>query len=307
VFVALALVVVILRGCAPRQSPTSSPIVPVRPTNDASQAARRPRAEPHREKVRDHERKGPGIGSNDRLASSRHLVLGIPTDADPSDDILLDEREFVVSYNPKRLDPNWVSWNLDRGHLGHSHRKDNFHADESLPMNVHRVTPHDYLNSGYDRGHMCPSADRDATPEMNSITFLMTNMEPQLHELNAGPWEKLEEHERQLAAAPDAEVYIVAGGLFDAIPPQIGHGIAVARANYKLIVVLKTGQTANDVTRTTAVIAVVMPNERGVGAHAWTDFATTVDEIEKQSGYDFLARVPDAVETIIEARVAGAP
>ena len=137
---------------------------------------------------------------------------------------------------------------------------------------------------------------------MNSVTFLMTNMVPQLHELNAGPWEKLEEHERQLAEAPNAEVYIVAGGIFDPDPPKIGHGVAVPKATWKIIVPLQVGQTANDVTDSTDVIAVIMPNEPGVGQHQWVDYVTSVDEIEKQTGYDFLQRVPDEVEQVIEAR-----
>jgi hypothetical protein len=91
---------------------------------------------------------------------------------------------------------------------------------------------------------------------MNSTTFLMTNMVPQLHELNAGPWEKLEQHERELAEAPDAELYVVAGGIFDANPPTIGHGVAVPKANFKIITVLKTGQVATDVTDSTEVVAV---------------------------------------------------
>ena len=141
---------------------------------------------------------------------------------------------------------------------------------------------------------------------MNAVTFLMTNMVPQLHELNAGPWEKLEARERELAEQPDAEVYIVAGPLFDATPLAIGHGIAVPKATWKIIVALKTGQTANDVTASTEVIAAIMPNEPGVGQHPWTDYVTSVDEVEKKTGYDFLARVPDSVERVIEARVANA-
>lgn len=236
------------------------------------------------------------------LVSSPHLALGIPTDADPSDDLLLDEHEFVVSYNPKRLNPNWVSWRLDRSHLGNVRRKNNFRADESLPVNVYHVTPRDYVRSGFDRGHLCPSADRTVASEANSITFLMTNMVPQAHELNAGPWEKLEEHERDLVERPDAAVFIVAGPVFDVDPPKIGNGVAVPRALFKIIVVLKSGQTANDVAESTEVIAAVMPNERGVGRRQWTDFVMSVDEVESETQYDFLSAVPDAVQNVIEAR-----
>jgi endonuclease G len=238
------------------------------------------------------------------LASSPHVTLGVPVDADPRDDILLDQREYVLSYNPEKLSPNWCAWRLDSSYLGQAGRRGDFRPDESLPFGVYRVTPHDYLHSGYDRGHLCPSADREASPDMNSLTFLMTNMVAQRHELNAGPWEKLEEHERRLALAPGASVELAAGPVFDPDPPKIGHGVAVPRATFKIITVLKNGQTALDVTDTTPVIAVIMPNGPDVARHDWSEYLTSVDEIERQTGYDFLTAVPDAVETALEAKTA---
>ncbi len=170
-------------------------------------------------------------------------------------------------------------------------------------MNVYRVTPNDYLRSGYDRGHLCSSADREASPEINSVTFLMTNMVPQLHELNAGPWEKLGEHERDLAGEPRAKVYIAAGPVSDLNPPKIGHGVAVPRATWKVILALKSGQTADGVTDSTEVISVVVPNEPGVGQHPWSDYRTSVAEVEKETGYDLLSKVPDQIERVIESRI----
>jgi endonuclease G len=217
--------------------------------------------------------------------------------------LILDERDFVLSFNAKRLDPNWVAWELHPRYLGSARRKNDFRADEALPAGTPRVTPQDYLHSGYDRGHLCPSADRNATEEMNSLTFLMTNMVPQVHELNAGPWERLEDHERDLATKPGAAVYIAAGPLFDANPPTIGRGVAVPRAMYKIIVALRSGQRAAEVTADALVTSVIVPNERWVAGHAWNEFVASVDEIERQSGYDFLNAVPDAAEGPLEARV----
>ena len=238
------------------------------------------------------------------LAASPHVVLGVPVDVDPRDDLLLDEREYVVSYNPEKLAPNWCAWRLDRSYLGHVRRRDDFRVDDSLPLQVYRVTPHDYLHSGYDRGHLCPSGDRGASIDMNSTTFLMTNMVPQIHELNAGPWEKLEEHERSLALDPSTEVQLLAGPVFAPTPTTIGNGVAVPRAIWKIIVVLRNGQTALDVTEATELVAVMMPNEPDVVHHPWSDYVTSVDEIERQTGYDFLAAVSDDVEGVIEARTA---
>ena len=241
------------------------------------------------------------------IARSPHIALGIPTDADPSDDVLLDKEAYVVSYNPKRRDPNWVAWQLDASYLGHVLRKDNFRTDRLLPAGYYRVTPGDYLRSGYDRAHLCPSADRSSAPEQNALTFLMTNMHPQLHELNAGPWEQLEQYERTLARRPGAELYIAAGGIFDDHPHTIGNGVAVPLASYKVIVVLHTGQSFADVTQGTNVIATVMPNVGGVGQHEWTDFVVSVDDVETTTGYDFLNRVAPEVQAVIEARKATVP
>ena len=44
--------------------------------------------------------------------------LGTPTDADPSDDIIVSRRQYTLSYNASHGDPNWVSWNLDATHKG---------------------------------------------------------------------------------------------------------------------------------------------------------------------------------------------
>jgi endonuclease G len=237
------------------------------------------------------------------FARSVHLVLGVPTDRDPSDDYWLDERSFALSYSALKREPNWVAWRLDRSYLGHVKRLNDFRPDRSLPADLYHVTASDYLHSGYDRGHMCPSADREDSREDNSRTFLFTNMEPQLHELNAGPWEKLEEYERGRAERGEL-LYIVAGGVFSAPFPTIGNGVAVPAANFKIIVVLQAEQAAAAVGPGTEVIAVLMPNEAGVGAHEWTDYLTSVDALERATGYDFLNAIPEPVQRVIEARTA---
>jgi endonuclease G len=214
----------------------------------------------------------------------------------------LDRGTYVLSYSASRRGANWVAWELDASYLGAAGRSGEYLSDELLPPGTPRVTKRDYSGSGYDRGHLCPSGDRTRDRAENVQTFLMTNMHPQVRELNAGPWEKLERVERQLAQKPGAHLYIVAGGVFDAVPRTIGKNIAVPRASFKAIVPLKRGQGPGDVEPTTAVIAVMMPNVPSVGQLPWTSYVTTVDAIERETGYDFFRRVPDVVENAIEAR-----
>jgi endonuclease G len=244
----------------------------------------------------------PLLGSEAVIAQSIHVALGIPHDHDASDDHYLDEQAFVVSYNPDKRVPNWVAWRLDRSNFGSIGRTDDFRADLSLPARFYRVNESDYRHSGYDRGHLCPSGDRKESRADNSRTFLFTNMLPQLHELNAGPWERLEEYARQRARGGQV-IYAVAGGIFNAPYPTIGNGVAVPAYDFKILVLLNEGQGRQDVSAATEVLAVMMPNQHGVGEHDWAFYLTSVDAIEQASGYDFLAAISEPVQRTIEARV----
>jgi endonuclease G len=237
------------------------------------------------------------------LTGSVHLVLGVPRDADPSDDHLLDEGSFVLSYSPVKRVPNWVAWRLDRSYLGRVRRTADFRPDLLLPARLYRVNDSDYLHSGYDRGHMCPSADRTATKADNKRTFLFTNIAPQLHELNAGPWEGLEEYVRQRARAGEV-TYVVAGGVFEVPFRTIGNGVVVPAANFKIVAFLHEGQGVKDVDGDTPLLAALMPNRPGVGEHDWSEYLTSVDAIEQATGYDFLSAVPEPIQRVIEARVS---
>lgn len=242
------------------------------------------------------------------IERSVHVALGIPKDGDDSDDVLLDKTEYVVSYNPRLNVPNWVAWHLDANDLGRTKRSGKFSSETALPSSFYVVQDSDYSRSGYDRGHLCPSADRTSSLDANRTTFVFTNIQPQIHELNSGPWEKLETHARELAGR-GKDLFIVAGGTFGPNPKRIGkdldpaHRVAVPSANFKIVVVLdRHGQGAESVTASTPVIAVVMPNDRSTRDRDYVDYLTTVRDIERATGYDFHSRVPAAVQDAFESR-----
>lgn len=233
-------------------------------------------------------------------SSMRHVELGIPTDADPSDDIILDEKYFVLDYNPQRYEPNWASWNLRKSDLGRVARSGSFREDPSLPTELLRIRPQDYQGSGYDRGHLCPAGDRSSDIEANRSTFLMSNMVPQLPTLNRGPWERLEEQERAWAQA-GFDLYIQAGPIFLDAQTTIRPGVVVPAAIFKIIVLLLPGQGLRGVSMDTHVISVLMPNKELLSS-SWEDYVATVDAIENVTGYDFLTNVPKEIQAEIEAK-----
>jgi endonuclease G, mitochondrial len=243
----------------------------------------------------------------DNLATSVHVALGIPIDSDPSDDYLIDREYWVASYNDARRIPNWVAWRVVPSDLGTAPRQDDFRADHLLPTEFYRVTQNDYRNSGYDRGHMCPSADRTSTVAANSATFLMTNMQPQAPALNRGVWAAFEDFTRTLVRQ-GKQVQVVSGGVFEPdTATTIGPGISLPTANFKVVVVLDLDQGPADVTMDTTVYSVIMPNSTTVTGTKWTQYLTSVDEVERRSGYDLLREVRNDIEAIIEAKVATAP
>jgi endonuclease G len=244
---------------------------------------------------------------------SDHLALGVPAwtgrgQRDPDDDHLMIKPQYALSYNRTRNGANWVSWHLSAAWFGDVPRhRGRFLVDEALPAGWYRAQHDDYTGSGYDRGHMVRSEERTRSVEDNKATFLMTNILPQQHDLNAGPWLRLEERCQHLAQKEGRDVHIVAGGLFGGRPDAIGKSIAVPEAFFKIIVVLDRGQAARGVGPAARVIAVIMPNESGMLDEGWGRYRTSVDAIEQRAGYDFLTAVPEPVQRAIEARVDDGP
>ena len=67
----------------------------------------------------------------------------------------------------------------------------------------------DYAKSGYDRGHMTPSADMP-TPSSQEESFSLANMVPQDHYNNTGIWSNIESATRYLAKKKGS-LYIITG------------------------------------------------------------------------------------------------
>jgi endonuclease G len=237
--------------------------------------------------------------------ASVHLTLGNPSgavaDTADFDNYLMVKPQYALAYHRDRGTPVWVSWHLDSAWLGSTPRQDDFRADTTLPAGWYRVLGTDYSGSGYDRGHMTPSADRTQTVADNSSTFLMTNMIPQLPANNQGPWASLETYCRTLAGAGN-ELYVVSGGYGTQGTIAGGH-VTVPSQTWKVIIVLPAGTNdAARVTTSTRAIAVIMPNSGSINSD-WRTYRVSVDQVEALTGFDFFANAPDAAENLIEALV----
>jgi endonuclease G len=236
---------------------------------------------------------------------TEHLTMGNPSNATVSvsqpNNYLMEKPQYSMSYSRDNGGPNWVSWHLDNSWLGSTPRQDDFRADTTLPAGWYRVQATDFSGSGFDRGHMCPSADRTITVTANSATFLMSNMIPQLPANNQGVWANLESYSRTLVSQGN-ELYIISGG--QGLQHFIANGhVAVPAQTWKVIIVLPVG--SNDVSRVTTstrTIAVVIPNS-GTVVSDWRTYRVSVDQVEAITGFDFFSNVSVGVQSVIEGRV----
>ena len=189
-------------------------------------------------------RQKPAPTAQNPIASATNnpnLLLGNPSNAASNaastDNYLMVKSQYVLSYNNKTHTANWVSWQLNRSWIGTADRQDNFRPDNALPASWYKVRPNDYTGSGSDRGHIAPSADRTRNEADNSSTFLMSNMMPQVPELNRGVWGDLEDYCRELVQS-GKELYIVAGPVGSKGSIGKKEKIAVPAKTWKVIVVL---------------------------------------------------------------------
>ena len=104
---------------------------------------------------------------------------------------------YTVSYNHDTRQPNWVAWTLTRAHASGKLKRGDFEDDMDMPSP--KGTKADYFNTGFDRGHMCPAGDNKWSQQAMDECFLMTNMCPQNHSLNAGVWNTIEQQCRNWA------------------------------------------------------------------------------------------------------------
>ena len=266
-----------------------------------------------------------GAGDPAPYPPSVHLTMGNPSNAvadavGQPDNYLMMKPTYALSYNRDKGTPNWVSWHLTSEWYGTLARVDTFRADPAVPPDWYRVEGTDFSLSGFDRGHMCPNADRDNQNRIpiNQETYLMSNMVPQAPDNNQGPWANLEAYLRTLTDA-GSELYIISGpagqggtGSNGGVTNTLANGhVTVPAYTWKVVLVLdkQDGDDVARVTPATRTIAVIMPNTQGIrtnNSNDWQTYLTSVDAVEQLTGYDFFSNVPAAIQNSIEAGVNGA-
>ncbi|MBR1593498.1 MAG: DNA/RNA non-specific endonuclease [Alloprevotella sp.] len=166
--------------------------------------------------------------------------------------------------------------------------------------------------SGYDRGHICPSADRVYSGAANQQTFYTSNMSPQNGVFNPGLWAQHEEFVRELGRKCYAQgssnysrrfadtLYVVKGGTITS-GQTIGTsyssaGVKMSVPKYYFVALLKVKNGVYNAIGFRFEHA-ALPADPSFDAF---DYAMSVSELEEKTGIDFFHNLPDNVEQSVE-------
>src|ERR1051325_5507439 len=212
----------------------------------------------------------------------------------PGCDQIVSHAAYTLCYSEADEQARWVAYSLTKEMCSTNavKRKDKFMADPSVKTGS--AEPSDYKNSGYDRGHLCPAGDMNWSEQTMEESFYMSNMSPQVHEFNAGIWEKLEQRVRKWAEQK-GEIMVVDGGVLTPGLKKIGdkNKVSVPDYFYKIVFSAQPQLSA---------VAFVIANRNWSGTgKSYLDFSVTVDSVEKMTGIDFFPALDDAIENKMES------
>jgi endonuclease G, mitochondrial len=161
---------------------------------------------------------------------------------------------------------------------GPAKRRDNFHPDASVdPRCSASLADYAVVGKTHDRGHMAPAGNNTQNDAIMSESFNLSNMVAQVANNNRGAWRLLEAAERQWAATPGTDFYIISGGIYDQGHPVVGNGLGIPTRLYKIIIEKNSRN----------VQAYLMPNGPINPATDWPKYQTNMATIEQATGMKF--------------------
>ena len=123
-----------------------------------------------------------------------------------------------------------------------------------------------FWGSGFDHGHICPSADRLYNSAANIQTFYLTNMQPQHNAFNAGLWPVI---------------------------TTLRNGLIVPK--YFFMALLRKSGTGYKALAFWAEHLSVDHSNDPLG-----NYVINIRELERRTGIDFFCNLPDAIEEDVE-------
>lgn len=220
---------------------------------------------------------------------------------------------YSVEWDPQKKAQRWSAYQLNSETLQNNtsryYSQTNQYPHDPLLQNIYYLSQDCFWNSGFDHGHICPSADRLYSEEANYQTFFLTNMQPQYKAFNGSlsgsesykndwsPWYRLETQVRSWGAARTTEtLYVVKGGTIEdnQIFPNKIKGEMLVPKYFFVALLLKNAQGYK-------AVGFWMEHKGSYDQKLpLGDYAVNIAELQRLTGIDFFCNLPDDDEQRVE-------
>lgn len=219
---------------------------------------------------------------------------------------------YTVLWDFDRNAQRWTAYQMTKSYAGSAGYSGDFHEhsiEDKTFSPINNVGAY-YSGSGFDRGHICPSADRQYSTSANYQTFCYANIQPQYHMFNAGPkingkqqytspWVRLEDKLRDWIRSTDTDtIYVVKGGTIDdgmLLPEQNYISKKIPVPGYFFVALLRKKKAGYN------AIGFWLKHENiDRSNESLSKYAVNIRELERLTGYDFFCNLPDDVEEHVE-------
>jgi endonuclease G len=184
--------------------------------------------------------------------------------------------------------------------VGYARYAGDFFPDPELDRGA-RAEPNDYQGlwkkdrSGYDRGHQAPDATlRVFGLEAQQETYSLANVTPQHSQINQSIWADVEAWIRRWSSVSEP-VWVVTGPVFLPRRDTLWVGRDRVAVPHAYFAVLNRGPGPD-------VLCFLIANQTEAPWYSSLQrFLVSVDSVERLTGLDFLAELPDSVENRLES------
>ena len=252
------------------------------------------------------------IGTLDKFADQTEVVKGdiVPAPepdkeatapyGEPADQRglkLFVNKGYSVGYDDSLPSPRWSSYRVFPYQDVHLERPSSFKSDVRTTA---RVTTAEFVRSGYDRGHLSPNYAISVCygEEAQKETFLLSNIVPQVHALNAGLWKDLEQRIVRRYVERYGTVWVQVGPVFTEPAAQKVGRIPVPAAFWMVV------SEYEETTRGLRAIAFLIPHEETWRDRELTRYVVSIRKVETLTGLDFFPKLPKATQDRLESTPA---
>lgn len=216
-----------------------------------------------------------------------------------------DRVNYTALYDTERYASLWVAYSLTSEDMGDVKRPSSWSYNPQLSTSKQVNLCSRSYNDDYSRGHLIPNASRNARREAQEQTFYVTNSVPQIQNgFNGGVWMHLESAVQHYAE--HEPLYITTGVVFEPVGESCEVRYTSAKDDTKRVpvpnffykVVLRVERSASG--KVVDAEAIGFWFEHRQYSDKYYNYAVSVDEVERLTGFDFFASLPNDVEAHAE-------